>query len=120
MKMITSPRSSAGFSLIEVLVAVVILSVALLALASLQLNVIRSSADTKAQSVAAGLGKQLIEQMMAYQKTGGDDNSCVSPFGNAVNTCYRAITDVTAQTITVGGVIFDRSAEVKRLSLIHI
>ncbi len=110
----TSRLSPRGFSLIEVLVAVVIMSVGLLALASLQLSLYRSSADTKAQSVAAGLGKQMIEQMLSFQKTGGDDSACVTPFGNTTNTCYRAITDVAAQTIVVGGVSFERSAVVRR------
>lgn len=114
MKSTIPPRPSRGFSLIEVLVAVVIMSIALLALASLQLSLIRSSADTKAQTVAASLGKQMIEQMLSFQKTGGDDNTCVSPFGNAVNTCYRAIGDVASQSMTIGGVTFDRSAVVGR------
>lgn len=114
MKAPTHRQSTRGFSLIEVLVAIVILSVGLLALASLQLSLFRSSADTKAQTVAASLGKQMIEQMMSFQKTGGDDNTCVSPFGNAANTCYRAIADVPGQTLNVGGVDFTRSAVVQR------
>ena len=73
---------------------------------SLQLSLLRSSADAKAQTIAASLGKQMIEQMMSFQETGGDDNTCVSPFGNSVNTCYRAIADVGIQTVNIGGLAF--------------
>lgn len=56
-----------GFSLIEVLIAVVVLSVGLLALAALQSSLIRYSADAKAQSVALSLAKETLENMRSYQ-----------------------------------------------------
>ncbi|MGH8106857.1 MAG: type IV pilus modification PilV family protein, partial [Arenimonas sp.] len=55
-----------GFSLLEVLLAAAILSFGLLALASLQLSLFRSSSDTKAQSVALGLAKEQIETIKTY------------------------------------------------------
>jgi type IV pilus modification protein PilV len=60
------PRHARGFSLLEVLVAIVILSIGLLALAILQLNLIRSSTDAKAQSVALALAKEQIESLRAF------------------------------------------------------
>ena len=106
-------RSSRGFSLIEVLIAVVILSVGLLALASLQLSLIRSSADTKAQSVAMGLAKQTMEQLLSFQNTGGTDSTCISPLAGTANTCYRAITTF-ADTPSIGGVSYTRDVAVTR------
>lgn len=57
---------NAGFSLIEVLIAVVVMSVGLLALASLQMSLIRSSSETKAQSVGLALGKQQLENLRSF------------------------------------------------------
>jgi prepilin-type N-terminal cleavage/methylation domain-containing protein len=66
MKASNFPKNR-GFSLIEVLVALVVLSVGLLALAALQLTLIRSSADAKAQSVALSLASQKIDDLRAFQ-----------------------------------------------------
>ncbi len=107
-------RSSRGFSLLEVLIAVVILSVGLLALASLQVDLIRSSAGTKTQSIAMGLAKQRLEQLTAFQDTGGSDTTCISPVNGISNTCYRAITDVPDDAPSVGGVTFARTVAVTR------
>lgn len=115
MKSPSNLRSARGFSLIEVLIAVVILTVGLLALASLQMSLIRSSADTKAQSIAMALAKQRIEQLRGFQAIGGSDNSCVSPVAGGTNTCYRAIADENFTAVgPVGGVDFERQVAVGR------
>src|SRR6478735_6959556 len=66
MKAFNHSKRARGFSLLEVLVAVVILSVGLLALATLQLSLIRSSAETKSQTIAAGLAKDKIESVRSF------------------------------------------------------
>ena len=114
-----------GFSLIEVLVAVVILSLGLLALASLQSALIRSAADAKSQTLAMAVAKQKIEQLAAVQSLGGADNACVSPSFWVLGqvSCYRAITDestnfdgdpVLAGTNPLGGVNFQVATTVTR------
>lgn len=55
-----------GFSLLEVLLAAAILSFGLLALASLQLSMFRSSSDSKAQSAALSLAKEQLDTLKAY------------------------------------------------------
>jgi type IV pilus modification protein PilV len=119
MKTMNPYRPSRGFSLIEVLVAVVVLSIGLLALASLQLSLIRASGETKTQSAAIALAKEKIETLASYQDVGGTDNTCISPSNGTANTCYRAITSETAtspstNTVTVGGVTYRRSTTVTR------
>jgi len=121
----SSPAFSArGFSLIEVLIAVVVISVGLLALASLQLTLIRSSSDTKTQSLATALAKQKLEVLLSYQTMGGQDNGCISPSAGSTNTCYRAIQDEASAAVDgdpsvagnqpIGGVNFSRAVTVQR------
>jgi type IV pilus modification protein PilV len=108
-------RGARGFSLLEVLIAIVILSVGLLALAVLQLTLIRASNDAKAQTAAMSLAKEKIETLASYQEVGGADAACISPSAGSANTCYRAIDAETAVTISnLGGVDYSRSTTVQR------
>jgi prepilin-type N-terminal cleavage/methylation domain-containing protein len=58
-------RAVRGFSLIEVMIAVVVLSTGLLALAALQANLVRSAADSKARSRVAALVSSHLDAMRA-------------------------------------------------------
>ena len=60
-------RRSSGFSLIEAMVAIIILSVGLLALAVLQARLMRSSADGKMQSAALAMAKAEIERQRTFR-----------------------------------------------------
>jgi type IV pilus modification protein PilV len=90
---------SRGFSLLEVLVAVVILSVGLLALALLQISLVRSGANTAAQSVALSLAKDKLEDLRTYTSIAGYRNLVSGSDGAA---------------ISVGGVSYTRSWTVAR------
>lgn len=88
-------NSLGGFSLIEVLIAVAVLAFGLLALASLQVTLIRSAAETKAQSVGLSLAKDQVEDMRSFQGLPG----------------YHALTSLapaSAQTFAAGGVDYSR------------
>lgn len=62
----TSPRTRrSGFSLIEVLIAVLVLATGLLALAALQTRAVRETADARARSQMASFGQALIEEARA-------------------------------------------------------
>lgn len=97
----TPHKFTRGFSLLEVLVAVVILSIGLLALASLQLGLIRSSSESKAQSVALGLIKDKIETLRSFTTLNG----------------YIAMTDPADTTPSVGGVTYTLHTTVDRFVL---
>ena len=78
-------RQIAGFSLIEVMVAVVVLATGLLALAALQGALARNSADAKARSaVAAALTSRMNEYRQTPPADGTTTYTCVS--GNWVCT----------------------------------
>lgn len=89
---------SCGFSLIEVLVAVVILSVGLLALASLQVNLIRASSDAKAQTNAFALAKDTLETLRSYTDING----------------YVALAAPAVSNPVVGGVTYTVTPSVSR------
>lgn len=55
-----------GFSLLEVLIAVVVFAVGLLAIASLQGNLMRSGGEAKARTVATSLAEDRIERARAF------------------------------------------------------
>ncbi|HEY4555795.1 MAG TPA: prepilin-type N-terminal cleavage/methylation domain-containing protein, partial [Lysobacter sp.] len=61
----TSGRRAAGFSLIEVMIAVVVLAVGLLALVALQTNLVREGADAKARSRIASLVSSRMDEARA-------------------------------------------------------
>lgn len=94
----SSPRRAAGFSLLEVLIAVIVLSFGLLALAALQGSLFRASAEAKAQSVGLGLAQEKLEYYRGYKTTAD----------------YQAIDSGSDTTQTVGGVTYTRSWAVTR------
>ena len=92
-------RGARGFSLIEVLIAVVILSFGLLALASLQMALVRASTEAKAQSQAVALGKEKLEDLRTYTGLAG----------------YTALaSDAVGDSPSIGNVTYGRTWTVTR------
>lgn len=59
-------RLQHGLSLVEVFVALLVLSVGLIALAKLQVDLVRSSADSRTRSVAIALAEEKIEDLRSF------------------------------------------------------
>ena len=69
--MMVSSRASGGFSLIEVLVALVLLGVGLMGLARLQLVLLAGTADTAAYDHAVRLANDRVESLRLTRLAGG-------------------------------------------------
>ena len=95
------PARVRGFSLIEVLVAAAILSVGLLALGSLQVSLVRSSADAKAYTVALSLAKDKVEELRTFSNVRG-------------TLSYQSLTDGNDTPGEVSGVSYTRGWTVSR------
>ncbi len=95
-----SSRSVAGFSLLEVLIAVVVLSFGLLALTALQSRIFQASAEAKAQTVALALAKGKIEDMRSFMSMAQ----------------YQGLT-TGSDTSTQDGITYSRSWTVRRFAV---
>src|SRR3546814_623550 len=91
-----SPR--AGFSLIEVLVSVVVMSFGLLSLAALQSTLFKSGAESRAQSVALSMASAKLEYFDGYRD----------------RTEFQGFTDGNDSAVIVDGVSYTRSWTVDR------
>jgi type IV pilus modification protein PilV len=92
-------KRASGFSLLEVLVAVVILSVGLLALASLQVSLIRSGSDAKARTTAMAIAVDQLERLRAFAD---------------LNAYTALTTDTSLAAVVAGGVSFTPTVTVSR------
>lgn len=71
-------RLVAGFTLIEVLIAILIFSIGVLGLVGLQASLVRAQANTKMRSDAAFLATDLISQMWADARNLESYSNCAS------------------------------------------
>lgn len=88
-----------GFSLIEVMIAVVVLSTGLLALAALQANLTRSAADSKARSRVAALVSSRMDQMRAQGYASAASVGALACVGT--NEVCAAQTDAAISGLTI-------------------
>lgn len=66
-----TPRPQAGFTLVEVLVAIVVLSFGLLGMVGLQAAALKYNRDARNQSVAVSLARELAEMMRSNAQLAG-------------------------------------------------
>ena len=102
-------RDEQGFSLLEVLIAVVVLAMGLLALASLQAKLSTNSADAKARSRIAALVTSVIDYQRAqgYSQINTANFQCVTASPTAIQSAIctaqadAGVSDITlSQTVT--------------------
>jgi len=80
----TQQIQNRGFTLIEALVALLILSIGLLGLARYQSVTLKSSGDTKARTEALAIAEQTIEQLRNFSTEAAFDAIASDTMGTAV------------------------------------
>ena len=73
------PKGQAGFALIEVLVAVLILAIGLLGVASLQTTSIEMNGQSRQKSQALLLGQDMVERIRVNARNAGDYDLDLDP-----------------------------------------
>jgi len=68
---INTHRRQRGLSLVEVFVALLVLSVGLIALAKLQVDLVRGSSDARARTIALSLAEEKVEDLRTFARTDG-------------------------------------------------
>jgi len=89
-------RSAAGFSLIEVLVALVVLSVGLLGLAALQSNAVEFNHDAYLRSQATILAYDIADRMRANRQE-ARNGAYDSVFATTLPACNSAVAGTVVQ-----------------------
>lgn len=68
---VNTQRRQRGLSLVEVFVALLVLSVGLIALAKLQVDLVRGSSDARTRTVALALAEEKVEDLRTFAVTAG-------------------------------------------------
>jgi type IV pilus modification protein PilV len=84
-----------GFNLMEVLIAVVIFAIGMLALAHLQGSLTRSAADSTTRTVASNIAEELIELQRGFGLMDTDPDGLISAYTDIVDT---------SSTVSRGGI----------------
>lgn len=116
-----SGRQLHGFSLIEVMLAVLVLSIGILAVSKLQTSLLRSGADANNRSIAASIAQQKVDDLRRFVHlssstpgTGWDAIAVNDNLKYPSSLAFDHIADnrggrIQASTITVGGQAYDLS-----------
>ncbi|MDX1459988.1 MAG: prepilin-type N-terminal cleavage/methylation domain-containing protein [Xanthomonadales bacterium] len=104
MNTIRNFRHQSGFNILEVLIAIAIFAIGLLALSALQGSLTRVAAESNLRTVASNIAERTIEDMRAFGRIDTD------PAG--VINAYNDIVDSAPETITDGVYTFTRDVDV--------
>jgi prepilin-type N-terminal cleavage/methylation domain-containing protein len=96
--------SQKGFSLLEVVIAIAIFAIGMLALASLQGSLTRAATDANLRTIAANIAERTIEDLRGFGRIDVDPADLIP--------AYADIIDSAATDITDGNIVFSRSIEV--------
>jgi len=95
-----------GGMLLEVVLAIAVFAIGMLALMQLQGNLTRSSADANARTVATNIAEEIVEDIRGFKKVRAD--------ADTEDTEYlELVGDALADTITRGGIEYTVTSEIK-------
>ncbi len=100
MNGIGGPRQT-GMSLVEVLVALLVLGIGVMGYAALQLNAVKMTEDTYARSQALAIARDLVERMRSNIEAADSYTAASAWTGDPVaQSCFAATPDATARLCT--------------------
>ncbi|NQZ52871.1 MAG: prepilin-type N-terminal cleavage/methylation domain-containing protein [Piscirickettsiaceae bacterium] len=115
MKFKTNTKSK-GFSLIEVMIALVVLAIGILGISKLQGTLIRNSSDAHQRTVAVSIAQQKIDDLRSYSKLNSDLSwaAALAEVSPETEMAYEHITGNTnLETYTeTGGLILPTSSRI--------
>lgn len=90
VRTIRPPRRDSGFSLIEVLISIVVLSFGVLGMVGMQAAALQANREARLQSSAVVLGRELGEMMRANKDIANLTTSATNPYLGAFSTPLAA------------------------------
>jgi type II secretory pathway pseudopilin PulG len=103
--------NESGMTLLDVLLAIVIFAVGMLALAQLQTNLTRSSADASFRTMATNIGEEIFEGLRSFQLVYSDTSE------DPLFAFADIDSDYVTGTVTRGGINYDVFGTVKGYNL---
>ena len=101
-RIMQTPAHARGATLIDVLIAIMIFVVGMLALASLQGNLTRSSTDAKARTVGTNIAEEIIEGMRSFD-TLRAATACPGTLDEIIEAnAYQCVANVTGSVARSG------------------
>jgi prepilin-type N-terminal cleavage/methylation domain-containing protein len=85
MKRIATTGRHSGFSIVEILIAMVIFAIGMLAMAHLQGTLSRVSADANARTVAVNLAEELLEEQRGFGLLESDPDGLIAAYADIVD-----------------------------------
>jgi type II secretory pathway pseudopilin PulG len=87
--------SQKGFTLLDILLAIVIFVVGMLALAALQTNLTRSATDANFRTMASNVGEEILEELRTFRRVSTDPDGQLLAFADIDS-------DYIARTVQLG------------------
>jgi len=107
MNKVHSPRQQ-GFTLLDVLLAIFVFVIGMLALAHLQTNLTRSATDANARTLATNIGEEIIERLRSFERVYTDPDGVEFAYTDIVDSYIDGIYGTT----TRGGLNFTITGDV--------
>jgi prepilin-type N-terminal cleavage/methylation domain-containing protein len=107
------PASQRGFNFMELLIAIVVFAVGMLALAQFQGSLTRSAADANARTMAYNIAEEIIEHRRGFGSLASDPGSGIPAFEEIVDSGWSTQRGAVQFTVTeeVTDYFFDRDTD---------
>lgn len=118
-------KNQSGFGILEVMIAIVVLSIALLSLAGLHTLIMKSSGLAKSRAVAMSIAQEKLDDLRSFENLAGETGTATKVFGydeiatNLGGSETSAANDAPVlanSAVTVGNITYNRGWTVECFS----